>query len=190
MKSDKIKQAIEIIRDYNQFQRGRLWDDIQFVLKCSEAVAKDKADSHCNMVSFWSGMYLAGHTSMSYREFFSKMLTTIIKDPKNGNNYGCRDDGYLNVSKECIAKQLFGYNFKPVFFEDFEDVVNPTVRLDPDSWYQMKIKNSDHYMLSCLDDNGIMLIFCTGKRGVGVPAIGASRIDEQHFKWLMEILCA
>lgn len=185
MNDDKIKLMSGIIKDYYQFSRSKLWDDIQYVLKCSDAHAADMADSHCNMVSFWAGMSQAGHCDMSYREFFRTMLTTIIKDPENGNNYGCLPNGRFNVGKEYVAKQLFGYNFKPEFVYDFGHVVNPA-NLDPESWYQMKLKNTDHYIITCVKDD-ILLIFDTGKRGVGVPAIGASRIDEQHFKWLLKL---
>lgn len=51
----------------------------------------------------------------------------------------------------------------------------------------MKLDNTMHFMINSVDQSGLMLVYDTGKRGVGVPAIGANRINEKYVKWVLEI---
>jgi hypothetical protein len=96
------------------------------------------------------------------------------------------ESGFFNVGKDKVMEDLFGVDFDLEYIRDFEDVINP-FRLEKDSLYQMKIDNSMHFLICGVDDHNIMLIYDSGSRGVGVPAIGAKRVDENHFKWLMRI---
>lgn len=171
---------LKIVKDYNQFDPGsQLFKDIQAVTGCEDTEIQGIADGHCNLISFWALMKAAGHTDMTYQHYFKRMLDLGF----------CDVGGWVKAKKEVIAAKLFRYNFTPVFFEDFEDVVNPSTRLNPKSFYQIKIKNTDHY-IACSVDTGKLLIYDTGRRGIGVSAIGADRIDQAHFKWLMEVPCA
>jgi len=166
-----------IISEYNQFEWSRLHDDIKSVLNCSDKEAKEKALTACNMVSFWAGIKVQGYTDIEYVDFFTQML----------NNGFCLENGRFEVGKDVVMDKLFNAKFKIKYFEDFEDVVNPTARLNPDSLYQVKIDNPMHFIVADIDSHNLMLIYCTGKRGVGVPAIGAKRINETYFKWLLEL---
>jgi len=164
-----------IISKYNQFEWSRLHDDIKSVLNCSDKEAKEKALTACNMVSFWAGIKVQGYTDIEYADFFTQML----------NQGFCEENGNITETKDKIIKRLFNADFGILYFEDFEDVINP-FRLNKDSLYQMKIINSMHFII-CSVENNLMLIYDSGKRGIGVPAVGANRINEKYFKWLMEI---
>ncbi len=168
------KELKQIISEYNQFTWSRLHDDIKSVLNCTDKEAKEKALTACNMVSFWAGIKVQGYTDIEYADFFAKML----------NQDFCEENGNIIETKDKVMKRLFNINFDILYFEDFEDVINP-FRLDKDSLYQMKLVNSMHFIICSVDK--LMLIYDTGKRGVGVPAVGANRINEKYFKWLMEI---
>lgn len=185
MKKESIEMLKFIIRQYSQFDPdSQLFKDIKAVTGCRYSEIADIADSHCNMISLWAIMRASNKTGMSYADFYSACLTTDIK-AKDYTAKGCNREGKILVGKEFLIPAIFGVDFEPVFYEDFEDVVNPSMRLNEDCFYQMKLHSTDHYIACCID-KGIMLIFDTGRRGVGVPAIGASRVDEKHFKWLLE----
>lgn len=185
MKKDAIEMMKFIIRQYNQFDpNSQLYRDIQSVTGCKTSEIADIADSHCNMISTWAIMRASRLTQMSYKDFFSACLITDIK-AKDYTSKGCEDNGRILVGKEYLIPAIFGVPFNPVFYENFEDVVNPETRLKENCFYQLKIKETDHY-IACGVDKGILMIFDTGRRGVNVPAIGANRIDQRHFKWLLE----
>ena len=171
--NDKLKQ---IIKRYNQNEKSQLFTDIKSVLNCDDKTAEKHQKSHCNLLSFWAGIKVQGYTDIEYADFFKLMLDHDF----------CRDDGFINISKDAIMEDLFGVDFDIEYVKDFEDVINP-FRLDKESLYQMKLENSMHFMICGVDDHNIMLIYDTGSRGVGVPAIGTKRVDENHFKWLMRI---
>lgn len=188
MNDERIKELHDIIIRYNQFDpKSQLYKDIQNATGCRTSEIAGIADGHCNLISLWAITKVAGYRSMSYADYLHKCLTTDIYDSKNKYTAkGCNVEGKILVGKEYLIPAIFGVDFEPVFYEDFEDVVNPSARLDPDCFYQMKIQNSDHYIACCINDSGMMMIFDTGRRGVNVPAIGANRINEKYFKWLLE----
>ena len=192
MNTERIQTISDIIRNYNQFDPdSQLFRDIQAVTGCRKSEIAGIADGHCNLISTWAIMFASGKTEMSYRDYFSKCLTTDVYDKKNKyTSKGCNVEGKIQVGKEYLLPAIFGVDFNPVFYEDFEDVINPSARLNPDCFYQMKIQNSDHYIACCIDKNGLFVIFDTGRRGVNVPAIGANRINEKYFKWLLEFPCS
>ena len=171
--NDKLKQ---IIKRYNQNERSQLFDDIKSVLNCDDKTAEKYALSHCNVLSFWAGIKVQGYTDIEYAEFFKLMLDHEFVTPS----------GFFSVNKDKIMDDLFGVDFDLEYIKDFEDVINP-FRLDKESLYQMKLENSMHFIICGVDDHNIMLIYDSGSRGVGVPAIGAARINEKYFKWLLKI---
>jgi len=171
--NDKLKQ---IIKRYNQFEKTDLFNDIKAVLNCDDKTATKYQLSHCNMVSFWAGIKVQGYTDIDYKDFFKLML----------DHEFCTEGGFFNVGKDKVMEDLFGVDFDIEYVKDFEDVINP-FRLDKESLYQMKLENSMHFIICGVDDHNIMLIYDSGSRGVGVPAIGAARINEKYFKWLLKI---
>jgi len=171
--NDKLKQ---IIKRYNQFEKTDLFNDIKAVLNCDDKTAAKYQLTACNMVSFWAGIKVQGYTDLDYKDFFKLMLDHEFVTPS----------GFFSVNKDKIMDDLFGVDFDLEYIKDFEDVINP-FRLDKDSLYQMKIEDSMHFIICGIDEHNIMLIYDTGLRGIGVPAIGANRINEKYFKWLLRI---
>jgi len=176
MEEKKIILLKDLISSHLQFDDNSLaLKAIMYVLNCSKNVARDFLKTHCNLISFWAGIKVQGYTDIEYADFFTQML----------NQGFCEENGNITETKDKIMKRLFNADFGILYFEDFEDVINP-FRLNKDSLYQMKIVNSMHFII-CSVENNLMLIYDSGKRGIGVPAIGAKRINETYFKWLLEI---
>jgi hypothetical protein len=171
--NDKLKS---IIKRYTQFEKTDLFNDIKTVLNCDDKTATKYQLTHCNMVSFWAGIKVQGYTDIEYKDFFKLML----------DHEFCTESGFFNVGKDKVMEDLFGVDFDLEYYKDFEDVINP-FRLDKESLYQMKIDNSMHFIICSIDDHNITLIYDSGKRGIGVPAIGSDRINEKYFKWLLRI---
>jgi hypothetical protein len=171
--NDKLKSIIKL---YNQFEKTDLFNDIKAVLNCDDKTAAKYATSHCNMLSFWAGIKVQGYTDIEYKDFFKLMLDHEFST----------ESGFFNVGKDKVMEDLFGVDFDLEYVKDFEDVINP-FRLDKDSVYQMKLDNSMHFMDCEVDEHNILLVYDSGNRGVGVPAIGADRINEKFFKWMLRI---
>jgi hypothetical protein len=171
--NDKLSS---IIKEYKQFTDSLLIEDIQYVMQCDKRTAQDLARSHCNLVSFWAGIKVQGYTDIEYSDYFKLLLEHDFVKP----------NGYFNVLKNKIMFDIFGINFKLTYFEEFEEIINPT-RLNKESLYQMKLVNSMHFIICSVDKSGLVLIYDTGTRGVGVPAVGANRVNEKYFSWIMEI---
>ena len=70
----KKEELRDIIADYSQVNKSKLWTDIQAVLKCSEKEAEEKAMTHCNLVSFWALMKVVYDLDKTYQEFFGELL--------------------------------------------------------------------------------------------------------------------
>lgn len=189
MSPDRIEILNDIIKDYNQFTRSKLHEDIISVLGCTKSEADDLAKTHCNMVSFWACCVASGKTGRNYMEFFWLCLETDIEvKPESGKPYiskGCNREGKILVGKEFLCPAIFGFEFNPVWYENYSYVKNPS-KLDPDCFYQLKIQKTDHYM-ACYIENGILKLSDTNNRGIGIPAIKGKRVDQAHFKWLLKI---
>jgi len=166
---------MEFLIDYNQFKPCRLWEDIPEITGCRKQHIPDIADGLCNVISTWALSKECNYHELEFKEFYKKLIDTGYAS----------ENGWIKQHKEVIFKEFFKVDFVPKFFEDFEDIINPAARLDKDCLYQLKIRNSDHY-IACDIQNNIFTLYDTGKRGIGVPAIGAKRIDQVHFKWLLE----
>jgi len=156
-----------------------LFEDIKKVLECNQAMAEKFASTHCNMVSFWALNYSQSRTNMIYADFFENMLE---------NNY-CNKEGRILVDKDIVCKEIFGFDFEIEYFEDYEDVLKPLVRLDPENGYQIKMKadtSGFHFMAAYIDvETGLLMGTDTSYRGT--PFVMADKIKQKNFVWLMRV---
>ena len=172
------------VANYFQFQHqfpdkhSLLFDDIKKVLGCSESQAEGFASSHCNMLSFWALNYSQGKTSMGYADYFENMLE---------NNF-CNKEGFIKVDKSVVCDQIFGYKFDMEYYEDYEDVLKPLLKMSPDNGYQIKIKADSsgfHFMSAYIDENGILMGVDSSYRGT--PFVLADKVSQNNFIWLMKV---
>jgi hypothetical protein len=156
-----------------------LIEDIKKVLECSEAMAEKFAGTHCNMESFWALNYSQSRTNMIYADFFENMLE---------NNF-CNKEGRIKVEKNIVCDEIFGFDFKIEYFEDYEDVLKPLVRLDPSCGYQIKIKadtSGFHFMAAYIDvETGLLMGVDTSYRGI--PFVMATKVNPKNFIWLLKV---
>lgn len=171
----KIDMAKTMSKNLNQYKDSMLQPIIAQALVCDLKTATNYGHSHCNLISWYNGLFLSDKISMPYEYYFKLLL----------ENKFCNAAGKTLVFKDKITPVCFGFDFTPEYIEDWRIVLDPS-DLDPTAWYQLKIDNTSHYMLSCVHNNKL-IIFDTHDRGYGAPAIGAKRIDKEHFKWLMKI---
>lgn len=174
-----------VVENYFQFQKhfpdkeSLLFEAIKDVLECSQAMAEKFASTHCNMVSFWALNYAQSKTNMIYADFFDNMLE---------NNF-CNKEGRIKVGKDVVCDQIFGYEFKIEYFEDYEDVLKPLIRLKPEDGYQIKMKadtSGDHFMSAYIDvETGLLMGVDTSYRGT--PFVMAEKITQKNFKWLLKV---
>jgi hypothetical protein len=116
---------------------------------------------------------------MSYAEYFKTILYKSY----------CTGEGELLKTKDVIAKDCFGLDFPVAYLSDFNNVLNPS-GLYKNGFYQLKIINTMHYMISWIEivkDKPELMIADTNNRGIGVLARTAKRINKEHFAWLLEI---
>lgn len=149
--NEQVKKLTDFINKNNQFEEDSdLWKSIYKTLYCTKKQAKEYATTHCNLVSFYAILYCQNLVTISYSDFFRKLLNN-----KSVDNYG-----YFNLDKEVVLKLLnikcniistpFGVNYHAGF-------------------YQLKITNyhGDHF-IACYSENYNLYICDTGGRGIGV----------------------
>lgn len=173
------------IESYFQFQHqfpgkvSALFADIKTVLGCDEQTAENLASTHCNMISFWACMFASGRINMPYDSFFKNML----------NSKFCNEHGFFLAEKTAVCMKIFGIPFEIKYFQDWEDVLNPASRLDPKSFYQIKIHTGDgyHFMSTYIDDNsGVLMGSDTSYRGTPYE-VAKIIIPAAQFVWLLRI---
>jgi len=190
---DIIKSDIlnSITENYFQFQKqypkkhSLLFDDIKSVLDCKQAEAEKLAGTHCNMVSFWSSNVSKGNTSMKYAEFYDNML----------ENKFCNKEGFIKVasdpehSKEIVCNDIFGFQYTMEYFEDYEDVLKPLIRLDPKCFYQLKMKGdtSGFHFIACYIDSQTGFLMGSDTSYRGTPFVLSKKITKDNFVWLLKI---
>lgn len=190
---DKIKSDIlnATMENYFQFQKqypknhSLLFDDIKLVLGCDQKEAEKMASTHCNMVSYWGCNLAKGNTNMKYADFYTNMLE---------NEY-CNKEGFIKVasdperSKEIISEDIFGVSYTMEYFEDYEDVLKPLMRLDPKCFYQLKMKGdtSGFHFIACYIDSETGLLMGCDTSYRGTPFILTKKITEKNFVWLLKI---
>lgn len=179
MNSDKIELVKQLARDYNQFQPSKLQPAIMSVTGCNNSQAVEWGESHCNLLSWYFGLYASSKIDMTYEEYFKTLLDYDC----------CNEAGKTLLTKDKIAPKCFGFKFSVDYIEDWNIVLDPS-SLNPNSFYQLKIHTSDHYMISWIEKlkgKPELFIADTNDRGYGIPAKTAKRIDKNHFRWILEI---
>lgn len=180
--------------------------DIKDVTRCSLEQAWIWAATYCNVWSWYSTNRAAGNTNLSFKEYLAKMLSTKIIDPITQKEVFCiTKEGYFNIHKEFISPVIFGYEFEPEFYEapgvDINDLLNnPLAYLDPDYFYQMKMRGTTGgtHFVGCYVDikskkeddgqistTGVLMGDDTSYRGI--PFEFKKYINSQNFLWLMKI---
>jgi len=175
MEQSKIEIVKQLAKDYNQFEKSLLQPAIIQVTKCNQSQAVTWGQSHCNLLSWYFGLYADKKIDMSYSEYFKTLLD------KNC----CNEAGKTLFVKDKIAPICFGFEYDVKYLTNFDNVLNPD-KLNKDSFYQLKINNSSHYMISWIEKIELMLAD-THDRGYGVLAKTAKRVDKEHFEWMIRI---
>ena len=175
MDKGKIEIVKGLAKDYNQYDKSLLQSAIKQVTGCNDSQAAEWGHSHCNLLSWYFGLFAEQKIMMPYAMYFESLL----------KNKCCNEAGNMLLTKDNIAPLCFGFEYPVDYLYDFDNVLNPS-NLDPESFYQLRIINSSHYMCSWVENSKLM-IADTHDRGYGVPAIGAARIDKEHFSWMMKI---
>jgi hypothetical protein len=182
MKHMQIEIFNAITEVHFQFQKqfpdrnSMLFPAIKSVLKCDEETAEEKASTHCNLFSSYSPLRAKGIYNSDYVEFFSAVL-------KSGY---VNDKGYIS-DKPKMYKAI-GIETTLEIFREYEDIINPAFRLNPEMFYQVKIKSDsggDHFM-ACYIKNGILYLSDTSYRGIGVKA--TDYINQDNFQKITEIV--
>ena len=161
----------------NQFKEPTLlFGAIQSVLKCDMEIAKQKAATHCNLFSSYSPLRSKGLYNAEYSEFFAAVL-------KSGY---VNDKGY--ISDKAKMYKSVGLDLPLTTFRDYEDILDPSVKLDQNKFYQVKIKgdtSGDHFM-ACYIKSGILYLSDTSYRGIGVKA--TDFINDKNFQKITEVV--
>ena len=167
----------DLIKEYPQFKKtSKLYDSIVQTLGCTLSKAKDLTRTHCNLVSFWAILYTSGEYKNTYAKFFRWMLE---------ENY-CNVKGYILVDKKIILdKLLIDCNMET--FRDYEDIINPLARLNPEKYYQVKIKadTSGWHFMACYIQDGIFYGSDTSYRGT--PFLLTDKVTQANFEKIDEV---
>jgi hypothetical protein len=176
----KIATVKALASEFNQFRPSQLQPSIQVALPSApQATVRDYGESHCNLLSWYFALIADGRISMSYAQYFKMLMDAKCVAPS----------GYLLKEKNVIAKSVFGMTQNRNYLMDFKNVRNPSM-LDRNSFYQIKLVNPMHYMISWIEEKETgptLMIADTHNRGIGVMALGKSRINGTFFKWLLKI---
>lgn len=173
----KIENFNDIIKTHNQFaDKSLLYGEIQKTLECDFNNAKKLAATHCNMISLYAILRSSEDYNKPYGSFFKFCLE---------NNF-CTEKGFIK-DKDGILKRL-GITMKLITYRDYEDIINPCVRLNPDKFYQVKIKadtSGDHFMSGYIQ-NDILYFSDTSYRGIEFEAV--KYITQKNFQKITEVI--
>lgn len=178
MKNDKIKKILNVVSELQQFKDdSKLYGIISDVIHTDKKRAKELASTYCNMVS----TYAILRASDNYKNEFNVFLDMMIK-----RGYA-EANGWINLTKSELfqALKITGYINKS--FKDFEDVLNP-LRLNPDKFYQVKIKADTHgvHFFAAYISDGVVYGVDSSYRGC--PFIIADKIKPEKFEWISEVI--
>ena len=173
----KIDNFNDIIKTHPQFEhRSLLYDSISTVLNCSVEYGKELAKTHCNMISLYAILRASEDYNKTYAHFFKFCLE---------NNF-CTEKGFIK-DKPGILSHI-GITTKLITYRDYEDIINPCVRLNPDKFYQVKINantSGDHFMSGYIQ-NDILYFSDTSYRGIEFEA--TKYITEKNFQKITEVI--
>jgi hypothetical protein len=195
MEQQKIEIVKKLAHDYNQFEKSLLQPAIASVIAGNSLeTAMKLGKSHCNMLSWFFGLYAEGIIKTNYRDFFYKSLRVGA----------CSESGYTLIYKNKIAP-VFGFKQNVDYIRDWNYVLDPS-KLDKDKFYQFKKIKTDHYMISWIEDvpvdkfptikkitqddkdtKPVLMIADTHDRGYGVPLLTHGRVDMEHFGFLLRL---
>ena len=177
MKHMEIEIFNAVTEVHNQFTEPTLlFPAIQSVLKCSESESKRIAATHCNLISMYAPLRAKELFNKEYAEFFQKCL-----DSKYVTKNGYITDKPLLMKYLKIDTPLTTYR-------EYEDILDPSSRLDQTKFYQVKIKSNSggYHFLSTYIKSGILYLSDTSYRGIGVKA--TDFINENNFQKIMEVV--
>jgi hypothetical protein len=176
----KIDNLNDIISTHPQFKKRSIaYDAVSMTLGCTLSDAKENVAFHCNMLSLYSCIRADERYHGSYYNFFKFAY----------ENKFCNERGYIGAipgnDKPDLLKNL--NVISPLTkYTDFEDIINP-FRLNPDKFYQMKIKadtSGFHYMACYINDDKFY-ISDTSYRGIGVESL--KYVNQKNFQWIKEV---
>ena len=176
--TDKSDVLIELVKNHKQFvNKSNAYDEIVRVTGCNLSRARELVATHCNMISLWAILCARGVYLKNYGDFFKWCL---------GMKY-CDIHGYIHVNKRNILDSL---DVKSTFskYREYEDVINPSARLDKNKFYQVKIfadTEGDHFLSAFIKD-GIFYGVDTSYRGT--PFIFTDKVPAEKYQWIMEVV--
>lgn len=177
MKHMQIEIFNAITETHNQFHEPTLlFPAIQKTLNCTKEKAEGLAATHCNLISCYSPCRSKGLYNKEYSEFFKDCL----------NSKYVTKQGYI-TDKPALFDYL-KIETPLTTYRDFEDIVNPLARLNPDKFYQVKVfakTKGDHFMSTYIK-SGVLYLSDTNNRGIGVPAL--DHITQKNFQKITEIV--
>lgn len=176
---DQLKIDIfnAIIEAHPQFtKKSNLFDEIVVALDCTYTEARDLARTHCNMVSFYACIRAGFGYNKSYRTFFKHCLSEKV----------CNEKGRIFDKPKLL--DTLGIKSDLTTYREYEDIIDPYARLNPDKFYQVKIfanTSGDHFM-GCYIKNGQLYLSDTSYRGIEIPAI--KYINPENFQKISEVI--
>lgn len=162
--NEQITLLHDIIKAHRQYRDDSLlWKSIQIVDDCAEVTAKERANKHCNSVSFYALLRAIGAIRMPYTDWYQHLLDHDLID----------DRGWL-MDKGDILKSL---KLDKVVIDKSGQVKYP-------GFYQIKIENphGTHFMAGYAKDDLLLKIDdSNGKnsRGFDVTIEAGLRSDDR-----------
>jgi hypothetical protein len=160
-------QALKTLAlQHNQFgDHSLLWKAIKKTLNCADDKAKELAATHCNAFSWFAILMALEKINLVYEDYFRIGLDSGSMDKKG------------NISDKPKLCKALGFEYELDFVDiSWEDAITPG-KLDPKKLYQLRIctgrdylgRKKNHFIAMCIQ-GGLLYIFDTGSRGVGVLA--------------------
>ena len=176
--TDKSDVLIYLVKNHKQFTKNsNLYDEIVRVTGCRLSRARELAATHCNMVSLWTILCAKGKYLKSYGDFFRWCFEMKY----------CSLEGYIHVNKRNILDSI-DIDSPLTKYNEWEDVLNPSARLDKNKFYQSKIfaeTDGDHFLSAYIKD-GVLYGVDTSFRGT--PFVFSDVIKPEKFQWIMEVV--
>jgi len=176
-----IKSLNSIIYTHFQFKKqfpdrkSLLFGEIDKALNCGIVQAEKLASTACNMLSTYAPIKAKELFDGGYSEFFRLMLDEEI----------CNQKGF--ISDKAKMMKVLNIDSTLETFRDYEDILSPGFRLNPDKSYQVKIfgdTSGDHFMVCYIKDKELYLSD-TSYRGIDKKA--TDFITEKNFQKIMEV---
>ena len=159
--NEQIALLHDIIKAHRQYREDSLlWKSIQIVDDCEKETAIERANKHCNSLSFYALLRAIGAIRMPYADWYQHLLDHDLID----------DRGWL-MDKGDILKSL---KLDKVVIDKSGQVKFP-------GFYQIKIENphGTHFIAGYAQDDLILKMDDSNNRGFDVTIEAGLRPDDR-----------